>query len=209
MKQTSTALNADWAAEWTLRIGAHVAKLRATQKMSAQDVASRTRKLGFEVTRSSIANLESGRKTAVSLVELAVLAAALEVAPVRLLFDVEGEDVEVLPGLTASQVKGADWFAGLATLQERNPAVRSETELLGPLYYFRKHQDALNTFLVFVARTDNKPQGSRRTEAEEETLKAQAERVSAVRETICALKYRLPGLDPEVHAALARWTNDV
>ncbi|MFV0286245.1 MAG: helix-turn-helix domain-containing protein [Demequina sp.] len=122
---------------WHRRIGTHLGRLRDARGLSAQQVADRTRGLGVEITRSSIANLESGRKTSLSVVELAVLAAALDVAPVRLLFDVEDDPVEVLPGNRVHGIDAADWFSGLASL----PGSTSSEDIAGPLALFRRHKE--------------------------------------------------------------------
>ena len=89
-----------WAAREAAGIGQRVARRRATARLSAQQVADRCADLGMPgLTRQVLARLEHGRRESVSTAELAVIAAALETAPVLLLYPVGlAETVEFLPG---------------------------------------------------------------------------------------------------------------
>lgn len=66
---------------------------------------------GGLITRDTIANLESGRKRVIDIAELIVLAKALDVAPVSLLYARSG-DVEQSPGVVTSGLDATLWFAG-------------------------------------------------------------------------------------------------
>lgn len=55
---------------------------------SAQDLADRCEQLGHSIPRNVIANMESGRRANLPLVDVMVLAAALETYPVCLIFPV-------------------------------------------------------------------------------------------------------------------------
>ncbi|UED88538.1 helix-turn-helix domain-containing protein [Streptomyces profundus] len=78
--------------EWADRIKANVAgEVRRRRKelgWSAQDLADRCEQLGHPIPRNVIANLESGRRANLPLVDVMVLAAALETYPVCLIFPV-------------------------------------------------------------------------------------------------------------------------
>ncbi|AUN42486.1 hypothetical protein ASU32_22725 [Tsukamurella tyrosinosolvens] len=81
--------------------------------LSAQALADRTRELGHELKRSVIANLESGRRTSVSVADLVVLAVALDVPPAMLVYPVgEESTVEALPGIETDTVAALGWFTG-------------------------------------------------------------------------------------------------
>lgn len=105
-----------WAEQWALTIRQNIAAIRG--KVSTRELAERCAALGYPIARSTIAGIENGDRKAVSLPELAVLARALGVPPVRLLFDLRVGDVpgEVLPGVEALPVEGLEWFAGRARL---------------------------------------------------------------------------------------------
>jgi transcriptional regulator with XRE-family HTH domain len=82
-------------------------------RLTGQQLADNTEQLGYPITRSQIANYESGRKQSLDLAELLVLAAALGVPPVALLFpNLPDGDVEVLPGQVMSSADAMRWFTG-------------------------------------------------------------------------------------------------
>jgi len=102
-----------WAEALHRRIAATVRHARTRAQMSAQDVADQTQQLGYALSRDKIANYESGRKQGLDVSELLVIAAALRVPPVTLLFDGHpGEDVELLPGQQMPIVAALGWFCG-------------------------------------------------------------------------------------------------
>jgi hypothetical protein len=81
--------------------------------MSAQQLADATARLGYAVPRSVIANLENRRRDSIGIPELLVLARALEVPPLALLFPLGRErTVEALPGTPAVPWNAARWFTG-------------------------------------------------------------------------------------------------
>src|SRR5436189_2455562 len=80
---------------------------------SAQEIADETARLGYPLSRSQIANLESGRKRSLDIAELLIIAAALEVPPVTLLYpDLPNGEVEVLPGQFVSSTVALLRFTG-------------------------------------------------------------------------------------------------
>ena len=103
-----------WAAEQAQRIAATVRKLRG--KRSGLWLSDETAKAGHRISRTSISELESGKRKSVTTAELCVLAWALKVAPIRLLYpDLPDGPVEVVPGVTVPSIKAAKWFSGEAT----------------------------------------------------------------------------------------------
>lgn len=65
--------------------------------------------------RSVLANLECGRRPLVSVAEVRVLARALRVPPLLLMFPVGDEEItEVLPGIEVNTWDAAKWFTGEA-----------------------------------------------------------------------------------------------
>lgn len=83
------------------------------ENLSAQEVAARTKELGHHITRDTIANLESGRKKSVDVAELIVLAKALGVAPISLIYpDLLHGEVEDVPGHTVTTEDAILAFVG-------------------------------------------------------------------------------------------------
>ncbi|MFH9687201.1 helix-turn-helix domain-containing protein [Streptomyces sp. NPDC017413] len=78
--------------EWVDRIQANVAgevrRRRKEMGWSAQELADRCEELGHPIPRNVIANMESGRRAGLPLVDVIVLAAALETYPACLIFPV-------------------------------------------------------------------------------------------------------------------------
>lgn len=103
----------EWQERLAGTIAAEVLRYRRNQKMSAQRLSDRCAELGMEVPRAVISNLENGRRTSVSVAELLVLAAALEVPPAVLVFPVGyTEETEALPGALTPPYEAVRWFGG-------------------------------------------------------------------------------------------------
>lgn len=101
-----------WESALHARIAGAVKRLRGTR--SAQWLADRTAQLGYPISRSAIANYESGRKKGLDVAELVVLAAALDTPPAALVYPPPyGSPTEVIPGVHVSSFLAAEWFSGL------------------------------------------------------------------------------------------------
>jgi transcriptional regulator with XRE-family HTH domain len=105
-----------WSARLTHGIGRRVAAARQEQRLSAQAVADRCADLGMpSLTRQVIAFIENGRRESVSVAELLVLAAALDIPPAELLWPLQNDThkiFEFLPGQDSTPWAAARWFAG-------------------------------------------------------------------------------------------------
>ncbi|MCV6963947.1 helix-turn-helix domain-containing protein [Mycobacterium intermedium] len=102
---------AQWVEDLHERVAAAVRDARRGH--SAQWLADETARLGYPISRSAIANYENGRKKTLDIAELLVLAAALDVPPVMLLFPEQPDGVvEVLPGESVTSIVAAEWFSG-------------------------------------------------------------------------------------------------
>ncbi len=103
-------------------LGVAVRRHRDVAGLSAQELADRCSDLGYQISRSTLANLENGRVNGerpddsrryptVSVAEVLVLARALGVSPLSLLLPAGG-DVEVAPGLSLDADAARAWFVG-------------------------------------------------------------------------------------------------
>jgi len=102
----------DWGGALHARIARAIRTARQG-RLSAQQLADETERLGYGISRSQIANYESGRKKSLDVAELLVIAAALGVRPLRLLFpDEPDDDVEMLPGQRTSTFHATARFTG-------------------------------------------------------------------------------------------------
>ncbi|MFB6567362.1 helix-turn-helix domain-containing protein [Streptomyces noursei] len=123
------AQEADWNQRIARRVGQEVARARQYttdengRRMSAQALADRCAELGHPLDRSVIAKLERGIRQSVSVADLLVLAKALDLPPLALVFPVGyEEEVEVLPGRSEHPVTGLRWASGEGVLPEEGPA---------------------------------------------------------------------------------------
>lgn len=89
-----------WREATAQRIGQAVQRRRKERNMSVSEVAERTRELGYPIHRVTLGKLESNnREGKFDVVELIVLAVALDTEPVHLLFpDLLHGPVDWLPG---------------------------------------------------------------------------------------------------------------
>lgn len=110
----------DWANDWAVRIGSNLRNERRRCGFTAQEFADKCTELGYPISRSTVAKIESGRKRDIPVQEVLVFAKVLDVAPPDLLFDLRTplEEVWVLPKLIATSVEGAAWFSGNWTLPD-------------------------------------------------------------------------------------------
>lgn len=86
MPQTDEGAKA-WQLEWSERIGRAVQTRRKELGLTGEQLAKRTRALGYPISRVAIGKIESnGRTGKMDVAEVAVLAAALNIPPVMLLY---------------------------------------------------------------------------------------------------------------------------
>lgn len=111
-----------WELDLAERFGRAVSARRKALGMTAMDVATETASLGYPITRQAVAKIENNNRAGkVDVAELIVLAAALHISPLQLLYpDLVDGPVEVLPGKEVTSLRAADWFTGNAFLQEPN-----------------------------------------------------------------------------------------
>lgn len=103
----------DWAARLADTIAGEVKRYRRERGVTAQQLVDACNDLGLPMKRTVLTNLENGRRGNVTLAELFVLARALGVPPLLLVFPVGRETTsEVLPELTSDTWRAARWFTG-------------------------------------------------------------------------------------------------
>lgn len=102
-----------WAKELVERVGKAIKEARGGK--SAAWLSDRTAELGYRISPTVIAKLDSGHRGSVlSVPELIVLAAALNTSPVTLVYPGPYErDVDLLPDIATSEFYAAQWFSGL------------------------------------------------------------------------------------------------
>jgi len=101
-----------WHRDTAKRIGEAIAARRKTLGITAQQLAERCKHLGVPIHRTTITKIENGRPR-FDVGELLVLAVALDVPPVLLLFPgLPDGEVERLPGDRGTSEAALWWFTG-------------------------------------------------------------------------------------------------
>lgn len=85
-------------------------------KLTAEQLAEAMTAVGIPWQRSIVANLENGRRDAVSVGELFALALVLDVTPSALLVDLDNPSAEVTPDLTVTPLDLLMWLQMKAPL---------------------------------------------------------------------------------------------
>jgi transcriptional regulator with XRE-family HTH domain len=132
-----------WEEGLSKRVGEAIQKRRTALGLTAQQLAERTRGLGYLVSRVAISKIEGNKRAGkLDVAELLVLAVALEVPPALLLYSSFPDDgvVELLPGYNAWPPAVIRWLCGESPLPMQvhaddttgdvNPA-NAGTELVG------------------------------------------------------------------------------
>jgi transcriptional regulator with XRE-family HTH domain len=140
--------NGDWPTRAAQLVAREVRRYREAQrpKMSTQKLANRTAELGMAIPRSVLANLESGRRETVSVAEVLVLAAALNVAPIELMCPVGfDKQTEMLPERMMDPPDAMRWFTGELKLElaEAATTVRQPGTAELSTTYLQKYHDEL------------------------------------------------------------------
>jgi transcriptional regulator with XRE-family HTH domain len=139
------------------RVGRQVARARegvGGRRMTAQALANRTAELGHPLDRSVIAKLEKGFRQTITVADLLVLARALDVPPVTLLFSLNEPEVELLPGERRGVWPSLLWLTGEAPYPD--PAASdTEPQRWDPppaLALFRQHDQFVREALAAARR---------------------------------------------------------
>jgi transcriptional regulator with XRE-family HTH domain len=98
-------------------------------KFTAEQLAEAMTAQGIPWQRSIVANLENGRRDAVSVDELFALALVLGVTPAALLVDIEAESSQVTPSVDVLPAELLLWVLGDATLPESAPVTVTGPDL--------------------------------------------------------------------------------
>jgi hypothetical protein len=146
------AKNQDAGQQWSeglvRRIGEAMKAARGGK--SAKWLSDRTDELGYKVSPTVIAKLDSGhRGNVLSVLELLVLAAALDIAPIALLYPGPYEqETELLPGVSWTELEAAEWFSG--NLDRSNPVPGTS------LYDYRQNMKLLRNARLLGAFEDRR-----------------------------------------------------
>jgi transcriptional regulator with XRE-family HTH domain len=183
-------------------VGRRVRKYR-DGRFSAQALADRCAELGVpRLDRSVIANMENGRRESVSIDEVAVLAAALDVPPCLLFLPIGDEDeVHVTPTVALPPDLALRWFDGSDPLVSGGAVVgdrRAWRASAAPVALYRELRRLLAALYDTVAELE----AAEYVGDEALTKKARARHLEAMRPFVKVWRemgdagLRRPGFDP-------------
>lgn len=107
-----------WSAELTRTIGDQIRYWRRRRKLTTQKLSDLTAALGQRIPAAVLTNLEHRRRDYISVSEVLLAAAALNVPPVLLIAPIgRAEQMEPLPGNSASPWRTRGWLMGALPLR--------------------------------------------------------------------------------------------
>lgn len=139
------------------RVAEQVSTLRRSARLTREQFSARCRGLGLDLSPAALTNIETGRRDStgrrrreVSVDELVVLAAALNVPPLQLMYPLGAvPKVEMLPGVTTETWTAYRWAYG-----EQTRITDSETDQrewwrgrADQLDAYQRHTDAAGRYL--------------------------------------------------------------
>ena len=110
----------EWEDHVMATVAGEVRRRRKELRWSAQDLADKCEEIGYPIPRNVIANMESGRRAGLPLVEIMVLAKALRISPISLIYPVGYvAEVRQLPyEHPRSTWDALQWFVGNSTAED-------------------------------------------------------------------------------------------
>ncbi|MGW7722183.1 helix-turn-helix domain-containing protein [Streptomyces canus] len=137
----------EWRSRLVQVVAQQVRRRRLELGLSVQKLADICAEdYGLPIKRSVLANFEGGRRPALSVVELLVLARILAIPPVELLFPVGRVDqVEVLPDTPVDAWDALRWFTG-----ERDslPTDSGKSQETAAVQWHREHEQLVETWWI-------------------------------------------------------------
>ena len=136
-----------WAPELTSRIAAEIKALRGER--SGQWLSDETAAIGHRVSRSTISEIETGKRQTISIDAVIVLSAALKVSVADLLYP-GLDDVEMLPDRVVRRGQAIEALVGTVERLHRLQAEveRSSAAIRGELANIRKLSGAVDELLT-------------------------------------------------------------
>ncbi|MYV52650.1 helix-turn-helix transcriptional regulator [Streptomyces sp. SID3212] len=151
----------EWTDQVMATVAAEVRRRRKELGWSAQELADACADLGHPIPRNVIANMESGRRSTLPLVDLIVLAAALDTSPTLLLHPLGyATHIQKLPFTEpVTTWEALLWFTG-----EASESLGTEDQMLRNFRAHQHHQTAALSavrdadYARWQARTANTPE---------------------------------------------------
>jgi transcriptional regulator with XRE-family HTH domain len=129
-------------------VGGRVAQFRKQRGLTAQQLSVQLRdRLGVDLKRTVIGNLESGYRRTISYAEILALAYVLEVPPLVLMVPIGTDDFQPLPEVSEEPWESATWITGEGLPPAcEDPTPEMVDRYLGHMDYlrlYRQHTDLI------------------------------------------------------------------
>jgi transcriptional regulator with XRE-family HTH domain len=192
--------------------GKAVSWRRKALKMTANALSRRTAELGYAVSRPAIAKIEGNlRSGKIDVAEVLVLAAALDVPPVLLLFPqvaTEGGGY-VLPGLFTKDDEAVRWMSSQVSLPQKYDIVRMRlegkpnppNEGVNLIAAMSLREQALETRISLVHHLHKVQDDAAEVEVAQRMLEKNSEQIEATRKQIQDAREALWGMRGQFDAA--------
>lgn len=140
----------DWQHDQVMRVGAAVKALRGER--STQWISDVTDELGQRISRSTITDIEIGRRKYVAVHEVSLIAAALGTTPAVLLTygTLPDGDVELLPNRRVDGHTALEWFGGtpISRFAEAAQGLPSDNATAAELVSLSRERDKVRVMLA-------------------------------------------------------------
>lgn len=206
----------------TQNVGAQIKRWRHERKLTAQRLSDLTEQLGERIPRTVIINLENQRRDYVSLAEILILAAGLNIPPYLLIAPVGiDEAVEILPAVHSTPWRTRGWIMGALPVKYAGFAVVEWNDATVATKLYDKHRLLVRSYEQATLRLqeldgdrldlmadgqwpDADLQQRHRIRALMlRQLAVYLEQIRSHRHEIVQRGFKLPALDPEVEADLS------
>lgn len=147
---------ASWASSVQAALAWAVRQARSARGWSTSTLASECSKVGYPISRGTLAKLENGERTTLSVVEWLTLAYALGVPPGSLLIPY-GSFLErsVVPGASPADAVSVDrWLAARAPLRDGPDDKAAWDRAVAPLAALREHERLIAEFWTNLHRLE-------------------------------------------------------
>lgn len=190
----------EWSADLTRSIAGNLRRCRKAKRWSARELSETCDVLGYPIPRTTISDLENGRRLFLSVAELLMLARALEVSPLELVFPQDqDEDVRLSPEEWFPSVDAARWWSGAPMDGVARDAVSDYTQRHGddPDSLFEQHE-RLITAIRYCYRCAKGAQTHDGADKARVDLQAQVQRLDRLRRSIRGTGYVPPRLPDDL-----------
>lgn len=153
----------EWAPRFVQNVAAQIKRYRNARGLTTAELADLCTELGLPIKRAVISNLELGYRETVTVPELLVFAAALNVPPTALMVPLDAKKAEPLAGVEVSPWAAHMWITGEGfPLVTQGQAARQSGERVAddwmeatqPARLYRHHDERLASWTMCVSARD-------------------------------------------------------